>query len=148
VVSHLVDSSVWVEFLRMTGSPSNLVLRRLISDPDVAIIGCPPVRMELALDPHDLRRHRFLQVYDSFSSAGVHADDFDLAAEVYRSVRRYGHTVRSTSDCLIAAIALRAGATLVHNDIDFDRIAQVVTPLTVLRLPDAPDRPRPAPTTA
>ena len=44
--------------------------------------------------------------------------------------------VRSHQDSVIAAIALRTDATLVHNDVDFDRIAEVVTDLAVLRLPD------------
>ncbi len=133
-MTQLVESSVWIEFFRNTGSPSNVVLRQLINDAIVEIFGCPAVRMELALDDNDLRRHRFLQVYDQFPSIEVRSDDFDLAADVYRSVRRAGNTIRSTNDCLIAAIGLRSGATLVHNDVDFDRIADV-TRQAVLRLP-------------
>lgn len=100
------------------------------------ILACPPVRMELSVDSDDLRRRRLLRVYDDFPSAGITADDFDLAAELYRAAQQHGYTIRAQLDCLIAAIALRAGATLVHNDVDFDRIAEVVTNLAVLRLPD------------
>ena len=34
-----------------------------------------------------------------------------------------GLTIRSVTDCLIAAIAWRRDATVVHADVDFDRIA-------------------------
>jgi predicted nucleic acid-binding protein len=46
------------------------------------------------------------------------------AAEIFRAGRRRGLTVRSSVDCLIAAIALRHDAVVVHLDRDFDAIAK------------------------
>jgi predicted nucleic acid-binding protein len=135
-MTYLVDSSVWAEFFRQRGSGSAPFIRKLMTDDPRSLIGCPPVRMELAVDSDDLRRHRLLRVYDGFTRSGISEDDFDLAAAIYRAVRQNGHTIRSHQDCIIAAIALRLEATLVHNDIDFDRIAEGVTELSVLRLPD------------
>lgn len=135
MVTYLVDSSVWVEFFRRKGTPAGRFLReRMAADP-TTLLGCAPVRMELAIDPDDLRRHRTLKVYEGLLSAGISEDDFDLAAALYRAVRQTGHTIRSRPDTLVAAIALRVGARLVHNDADFDRIAEVATDLAVLRLP-------------
>jgi predicted nucleic acid-binding protein len=51
--------------------------------------------------------------------------DFRAAAALARAVRRNGHTVRSLTDCLIASLALRHGATVWHCDEDFVRIADV-----------------------
>ena len=136
-MSYLIDSSAWIEFFRQTGSPANGWLRALIGDEASSLLGCPPVRMELAFDPHDLRRHRTLAVYDGFPSAGVDADDFSTTADIYRSMRASGHPPRSITDCLIAAIGLRVAATVVHNDVDFERIAAAVPDLSVLRLPTA-----------
>jgi predicted nucleic acid-binding protein len=135
-VSYLVDSSVWVEFFRKRGTPAAQIIRQLMTSDPTSLVGCPPVRMELAVEPDDLRRHRTLKVYDGLTPTGIADDDFDLAAAIYRAVRQSGHTVRSHQDSVIAAIALRTDATLVHNDVDFDRIAEVVTELAVLRLPD------------
>jgi predicted nucleic acid-binding protein len=90
--------------------------------------------MELALDPHDLRRQRVLNVYDGFEALDISAHDFDASAAIQRSMRRAGHPIRSTVNSLVAAIALRTGATLVHNDVDFDRIGAAVRELAVLRL--------------
>jgi predicted nucleic acid-binding protein len=50
-------------------------------------------------------------------------EDFALAAELYRSARRAGITLRKTLDCLIAAPCVRTGAPLLHADADFDRLA-------------------------
>ena len=136
-MSYLIDSSAWIEFFRETGSRANVRLRALIGDEASSLLGCPPVRMELAFDPHDLRRHRTLAVYDGFPSAGVDADDFSTTADIYRSMRASGHPPRSITDCLIAAIGLRVAATVVHNDVDFERIAAAVPDLSVLRLPTA-----------
>lgn len=44
--------------------------------------------------------------------------------------------LRTFLDCLIAAAALRADATLVHRDTDFDRMSEIAPYLGVLRLPD------------
>lgn len=50
--------------------------------------------------------------------------DFEKAAELYRLCRREGETVRRLIDCLIAAVAIRERATLLHNDRDFDVLAR------------------------
>jgi predicted nucleic acid-binding protein len=47
------------------------------------------------------------------------------AARIFFDCRRHGLTVRSSVDCLIAAHAIEAKATLLHNDEDFERIRKV-----------------------
>ena len=55
---------------------------------------------------------------------------FREAAAIYREGRRRGRTIRSSTDCLIAAIAIDNGVPVWHRDRDFDAIAQY-TPLRV-----------------
>jgi predicted nucleic acid-binding protein len=50
--------------------------------------------------------------------------DFERAAAIYRLCRSKGETVRSLLDCLIAAVALRVGAEVLHEDADFDVISR------------------------
>ncbi len=50
--------------------------------------------------------------------------DFESAAELYRTCRRRGGTVRKLIDCLIAAVAVRERATILHNDRDFEALAK------------------------
>ena len=52
--------------------------------------------------------------------------DFENAAELYRTCRREGATVRRLIDCLIAAVAIRERATVLHNDRDFETLARHV----------------------
>ena len=47
--------------------------------------------------------------------------------------RRAGLTVRSSTDCLIAACALRNSLTVAHHDRDFDALTKI-SPLDVLRI--------------
>jgi predicted nucleic acid-binding protein len=135
-VTFLCDTSVWISYFRDPEGQIAYRLDSLLDEDRGSVVGCPPVRMELSMDDQDLRRRRVLRVYDGFRTVGVMDDDFDLAAALYRAARIKGHTVRSPLDCVIAAIALRADATLVHNDVDFDRMAECVPDLAVLRLPD------------
>ena len=102
-MSYLVDSSIWVEFFRERGTPAAQIIRELMTSDPTGLVGCPPVRMELAVEPDDLRRHRTLKVYDGLTPTGIAEDDFDLAAAIYRAVRQSGHTIRSHQDSLIGA---------------------------------------------
>ena len=135
-MTYLVDTSSWANYFREPDAPSSERLDQLMAADPRQVLGCPPVRMELSLDPDDLRRRRLLRIYDNLLSADITADDFELAADLYRATRQRGHTIRSNMDCVIAAIALRAEATLVHNDVDFDRMGEVIGELAVLRLAD------------
>ena len=49
---------------------------------------------------------------------------FEFAGEIYRIIRAGSFTIRSSNDCLIAAIAMHHDVTLLHGDRDFDYIAQ------------------------
>ena len=50
---------------------------------------------------------------------------WSAAARTYFVLRREGYTVRSIVDCCIAQVAIENKATLIHNDRDFERIADV-----------------------
>lgn len=133
-MSFLLDTSVWVAYARSREAGGVEEIDRLLDLGSAQLLGCPAVRMELALDPQELRRRRLLRLYDGLPTTGVTADDFDQAAAIYRAVRSVGHTIRSMTDCLIVAAALRTEATVVHDDVDFDRICDAVPQLTTVRL--------------
>ena len=54
----------------------------------------------------------------------VYPIDYEEAAALYRHCRRRGETVRNLMDCLIAAVAIRNGAPVLHADVDFDVLAR------------------------
>ena len=104
--------------------------------------------MELRLTGDDLARRKIERTLSGLPAINLEPDaDFELAADIYRAVRRGGHTVRSMIDCLIAAVAHRSGAELVHRDVDMERIAAVLPGLRSRSLRQAgpgADRPGPA----
>jgi predicted nucleic acid-binding protein len=123
----LVDTSVWVEHLRGTQSRAHLEFRELASTDPASIASCEPIAMELLAGPTDpLTVRRIEDQLGTLDDLPVDpALDFRKAATLARAVRRSGHTVRSLTDCLIAAVAVRHHTTLWHCDADFVRIAEV-----------------------
>ena len=119
----LVDSSAWIEFLRGTGSPANVRVRKLLAVGDIAI--CDAVRMEVLAGARDESDLRVLQRFLARATPiPMQSSDYDTAAALYRRCRRQGETVRKLLDCLIAAVAIRAGIPVLHNDRDFDVLAR------------------------
>jgi hypothetical protein len=119
----LIDTSAWVEFLRDTGSP---VCERVDELLDARIATCDAVRMEVlagARDEEHLQQLRRLLARATLLP--TESIDFDTAALIHRSCRSQGRTVRKLIDCLIAAVAVRANAPVLHWDQDFTAIAAV-----------------------
>lgn len=122
----LVDTSAWVEYLRATGSPQHRWIREAIRD-DVALGWTDPVLFELvagaASDEHAAALRALLMRGPMLPVAGL--ADWEDAARLYRAARSRGLTIRSTVDCLIAAVALRTATPLLARDRDFDALALV-----------------------
>jgi len=121
----LVDTSAWIELLR---KPAGLQLED-IGDLD-ELVTCLPVVQEVLQGITEEPAFRkastsmwSFPIVESPLSRGV----FEEAVHLYRSARRAGVTVRSSTDCLIAACALRHGLTVVHVDRDFDALAKVAS---------------------
>ena len=123
----LVDTSAWVEFDRATGSPLDTRLTELIATTDEVAV-TEPVIMEVLAGARDDRRENDLRrLMQRFPLMRFEAAiDFDAATRIYRLCRRSGVTPRGMVDCMIAAVALRHGVSLLANDADLDRIADVM----------------------
>jgi len=129
----VIDTSAWVEFLRDTGSPACRAVDRLLAD-EIAI--CDPISMEVLAGARD-ERH-LTQLRGLLARAimlPTTPGSYDHAAALYRTCRRRGRTVRKLVDCLIAAVTIEEGASLLHADIDFEVLTEhtalVVEPLDV-----------------
>ncbi|MGH2355127.1 MAG: type II toxin-antitoxin system VapC family toxin [Chloroflexota bacterium] len=127
---HLVDTSAWILVLRRSGRGTPLWQRvhGLMRSNAAATTGV--VRLEVLRGARN-QRH-LLHLYGVFS--GLHQLPIDEAAcddaaRLGLQLRAAGVSAQST-DLLIAAVALRAGAIVVHCDRDFDHIARHV-PLLV-----------------
>lgn len=128
----LVDTSAWIEFLRDTGSGVCNAVDQLL-DENLAI--CDAVSMEVLAGARNERQLTQLRgLLARATTLPTTPADYEVAASMYRSCRTHGETVRKLIDCLIGAVAVRAGAEVLHADTDFAALA----PHTELKLhPDS-----------
>jgi hypothetical protein len=121
----LVDTSAWIELLRATGHPAHVTLRHHLERRS-PVATTEPVIMELLAGTGtdgELKKLRArLLALPRLPVRGL--ADFESAAALYRRCRRRGATVRRLIDCLVAAVAIRESATVLHNDRDFDVLAR------------------------
>ena len=129
----VVDTSVWVDFIRGSDTAAHRALVLLLRDKrDIATT--ETVTMEVLAGSHRREVRALRALLAGFPVLPLHGlSDFEEAAALYRKCRDGGETVRELSDCLIAVPAIRAGAPVLHADADFDKLARH-TPLEVLSL--------------
>lgn len=123
----LADTSAWVEYDRSTGSPADERLTDLIAADGPVAVTEPVVMEVLSGARSDKREDDLRRLLLRFSL--LHFDaaaDFDGAVRIYRRCRKAGITPRGLTDCMIAAVAWRRGATLLAHDADLDRVARVI----------------------
>jgi predicted nucleic acid-binding protein len=129
----LVDASVLVAAMRDRTGVHARKLLDFAGDEEIVI--CRFTELELLAGARDESEWRSLKSY--FAAVEVRdplPTTWNDAARIYFDLRRDGRTIRSIIDCCIAQIAMDEGATLVHDDRDFDAIA-TARPLKLHRLP-------------
>jgi predicted nucleic acid-binding protein len=121
-----VDSSVWIDQLRGNVSSQTQRLGKhvraggVIAVTDIVymeILRGARTEPEVAAVKLGIQRAEMLRLSE--------IADFEQAADLYRRARSAGKTVRNISDCMIAAVCIREGVPILHDDADFDRIADV-----------------------
>jgi predicted nucleic acid-binding protein len=120
----LVDTSVWVDLINGHESPEAAALADLLAGED-DICTCGVVVAEVL---QGLRRPRgYARVRDGFADLTFLEPSgmalYVRAAEIFRALRKRGQTVRSTIDCVIAAIAEEHRCHLLARDRDLREIA-------------------------
>jgi hypothetical protein len=119
----LVDTSAWVDFLNGFPSPAADALAGLLQgDDDVCTCGIvvAEVFQGFRRGPGREAIRRSFEDMIFLEPPGIHL--YLRAAEIYRGLREMGKTVRSTIDCIIAAIAEDGGCDLLARDRDMDAI--------------------------
>jgi predicted nucleic acid-binding protein len=123
----LVDTSVLIDFLKAKDAPHTRQLAEII-ERDIPFGICPVIYLEVlqgAATPAD-----FDLLKDYLGSLAFHdlrdvRESAARAAKISFELRRRGLAAKSTIDSLIAQTAIDNDLYLLHNDADFDRIAQV-----------------------
>ena len=131
----LIDTSAFIEFLNKTGSPFDREIESLISnneDTAIADIVLTEVLQGIKDDKDYVEVKQALLSFSVYSMRGI--ESFIAAADLYRKCRKTGHTIRNTVDLLIAQIALENDLIVLHNDRDFDTLANICK-LRIYKLP-------------
>lgn len=118
----LVDTTVWIDFFSDRPLPHVKVLEDLlVNREDLCICG---IILTEALQ--GIRKDsEFLKTKNLFSNLvylPMRYSTFLKSAEIYRSLRKKGITIRKPVDCMIASVALESEIALLDNDKDFDPI--------------------------
>jgi predicted nucleic acid-binding protein len=118
----LVDTTVWVDFFNDRNTSHVQTLEHLVADEE-DICTCGVLLAEVLQGIRtDNDYRKTLSRFDTFLFLPMDRHTFVKAAELYRTLRRRGITIRKTVDCMIAAAAIEHRIPLLHNDKDFDPI--------------------------
>jgi predicted nucleic acid-binding protein len=123
----VVDTSVLVDLFRGVETSATLAFERFEANgvPLAFPAICCQELLQGARDPKEwnklervLSTQRILVPSDPFLT---HLE----AARIFFDARRRGITLRGSADCLIAQLAIERDGALLHDDRDFDRIAEL-----------------------
>jgi predicted nucleic acid-binding protein len=120
----LVDSSVWIEYLRPKGSPSIKERVRSILQKEEAV-SCGIIIVEI------LRGAKNEKDFESLRDSLMSLPQVPIDDSVIERASKWGYfldrkgKVVSTTDLIIASAAY-GNALLLHSDKDFDTIASIV----------------------
>ena len=130
----LVDSSVWIAYLR-GDSLIEVELLTAALEHGESIWLAPPILQEVLQGADNSARfNRWDRVLGELPMviAPSAREAARSAAHLYARCRWAGVTPRSANDCLIATHAIFAGVPLLHHDRDFNLIANVEPKLTLV----------------
>jgi len=116
----IVDTTVWIDYLRGTENPEASWLVRRLRQQSMGLTDLILCEVLQGIrDPRTLEQvHDDLLQFHVFQAGGTELAI--LAAQNCQILRARGHTVRKTIDCLIATFCLEAGHELLHRDRDYD----------------------------
>ena len=137
----VVDTTVWIVFLAARGTAFDRHLAELLdADAPIALVDIVYCEILQGIrDEEAYRRIRLsLRAHPILRPRGL--ETFEAAANLYRTGRGRGLTIRRSVDCLIAATCLEAKGELFLSDRVFEAIAKVER-LDIYRLQEQASKP-------
>jgi predicted nucleic acid-binding protein len=125
-VAVLIDSSVWVDYLKQGERGPGAVVATLLRRREV--IACGPVVAELLAGTPPAGRAELWVLMNGLPWADLQRDGWRRVGEVVGDLLRLGFHVPLT-DAVIAVAAVDSGAQLWSRDAHFDRIGERLTDL-------------------
>jgi predicted nucleic acid-binding protein len=122
----IFDTSVWIDFSKGIKSSGTILLKKYLNENITALYLTPTVIQEFLMG---LRTENDFMTYKRyFETLNIFELDWKTvsisSAKLFFDLRKKVVTIKKSTDCLIAQIAIDNNTLLVHNDSDFDFIAQ------------------------
>ncbi|MFZ0133694.1 MAG: PIN domain nuclease [Desulfobacterales bacterium] len=120
----LIDTTVWIDFFAGRQLPHVAILEHLIQKrEDICICGIILTEVLQGIrEKSDCQKTN--ELFNALIYLPMPRSVFWGAAEIYRTLRRRGITIRNSVDCMIASVAVENDIMLLHNDRDFDAIEE------------------------
>jgi len=121
----IFDTSVWIDFFNDKNTDKVELLASYIENNDRLLL-TPTIIQEILQGIREDKQYRkikdilsYIEILELPQIAAAVG-----AAELYRSLRKKGLTIRKSNDCLIAIYAIEFSIKLVYSDSDFDLISK------------------------
>lgn len=115
----LVDTSIIIDFINNNKYKEEITI--LLANKEFSTTEM--IIMEVLQGIKDDKTYDKINAFlESLPLVEVKYEDFLEAANIYRTCRKRGITIRKSIDCIIAAIAINNNLELFSNDRDFDNI--------------------------
>ena len=121
----LVDTSVWIEFLKNRDHAAVRTLITMIENEESIAFSGVILQELLQGCPDETSANRVEKHFAAFVEIFPQRSTYKLAAQIYRDCRKRGYIIRSSIDCLLAACALENNCAVLHKDRDYTHIAKI-----------------------
>jgi predicted nucleic acid-binding protein len=131
----LVDTSVIIDYLKGMDNEKTQLFDRII-ERDIPFGISAYTFQEVLQGARDDKEYESLKQYLSSQKIYILPDTlacYEKAAKLFFDLRRKGRTIWSSIDVLIAQTAIHYHLLLLHNDRDFDNMAESLESLAVLK---------------
>lgn len=122
----IFDTSVWIDFFKNSGSREAVLLEQYVKFSSESVLLTPTIIQEILQGVRT--EQEFFQKKKVLESYNLLKSDWEKtsidAAKLYFDLRKKGVTIRKSTDCLIAQIAIENDVLLVHFDSDFELISK------------------------
>lgn len=119
----IADTSVWINFFKGIESAEVSMLIHYIENDDSVYL-CPTIIQEILQGIHNDKQYKKIKNY-LLAFNILNDDGIEMAissANLYRSLKKKGITIRKSNDCLIAQYAIKYSLSVLHQDRDFNLI--------------------------
>jgi len=119
----LVDTTVWIDFFAGRPRPHVATLEQLLqTGEDICVCGIVFAEVLQGIRS-DSEHTKTKDYFESLVFLPMTHATFLCSSQMHRALRKKGITIRTPLDCMIASVAIEHGVPLLHNDRDFDKIA-------------------------